>query len=440
MPDPPDPTPSFFSNLHWIPADTIYSVVIVLLLLLAAITTSSESAFFSLNPAEKDKLKAEDSKVSKIILDLLSNPRELIALLLISINFVNVGIVILSTMILDDVMIGKSETTKFLVEVFGITLMILITGEVIPKIYGAGNAMKVARVMALPMNYVRRMPPISWLKWLLLNGSSFIGKMGKKSIQISSDELEYAIAITKEESTSEDEHKLLEGIVKFGKTEADQIMTPRIEVAAISEDLKFNEVIRFVIDAGYSRIPVYKETSDNIIGIIYIKDLLPFLGQTEDFDWKSLLREPFFVPENKKIDDLLQEFRTIKMHMAIVVDEYGGANGIVTLEDILEEIVGDITDEYDEEDIEFKRLDDKNFLFEGRTALKDFYKVIDIDGDAFENDKGASETLGGFIVERSGRILKNKEFIVHSNVKLSVESSDKRRIKWIKVEILSSQD
>jgi gliding motility-associated protein GldE len=264
--------------------------------------------------------------------------------------------------------------------------------------------------------------------------------MGKKSIQISSDELEYAIAITKEESTSEDEHKLLEGIVKFGKTEADQIMTPRIEVAAISEDLKFNEVIRFVIDAGYSRIPVYKETSDNIIGIIYIKDLLPFLGQTEDFDWKSLLREPFFVPENKKIDDLLQEFRTIKMHMAIVVDEYGGANGIVTLEDILEEIVGDITDEYDEEDIEFKRLDDKNFLFEGRTALKDFYKVIDIDGDAFENDKGASETLGGFIVERSGRILKNKEFIVHSNVKLSVESSDKRRIKWIKVEILSSQD
>jgi gliding motility-associated protein GldE len=403
------------------------------LLILAAITTSSESAFFSLNPQEKDRLKSENSKISGIILDLLSKPRELIALLLISINFVNVGIVILSTLILNKMMDGYSEVSKLLVEIFGITLLILITGEVIPKIYGANNASKVTRFMALPIDVIRRTPPISWLKSLLVNGTNFIGRIGGKHVRISSDELEQAIAITTDDNSSSDEQKLLEGIVKLGKTEVVQIMTPRIEMSSIPSNIPFSEVIEFVLEFGYSRIPIHKESADNVIGILYIKDLLPHLKQSDEFQWLDLMRKPFFVPENKKIDNLLQEFRSMKMHLAVVVDEYGGASGIVTLEDILEEIVGDITDEFDDDQVEYKRMEDGSFAFEGRTSLKDFYKIMDIDGDEFERVKGDAETIGGFIVEQAGRILKNKESITQGDIKLTVIASDKRRIKWVKV-------
>ena len=436
MPDPSEPIRPILAEATWTTTETIYVSIIIFLLVIAAVTTSSESAFFSLNPKEKDKLKGDGSKTSQIILDLLAKPRELIALLLISINFVNVGIVILSTLILNKMMAGYSEVAKLLVEIFGITLLILITGEVIPKIYGANNAAKVSRFMALPIDVLRKTPPISWLKNLLVNGTSFIGRIGGKNVRISSDELEQAIAITTEESTSEDEQKLLEGIVKLGKTEAVQIMTPRIEIAAMADQVLFSEVISFVLSAGYSRIPVYKNGTDNVIGILYIKDLLPHLSQGDSFEWQSLLRKPFFIPENKKIDDLLQEFRSMKMHMAIVVDEYGGACGIVTLEDILEEIIGDITDEFDDGSVEFKRLDDGSFAFEGRTSLNDFYKILEIEGEEFERVKGDAETIGGFIVEQSGRILKNKESITNGNYKLTVISSDKRRIKWVKVQLL----
>lgn len=432
MPDP-SPIRPLLAQVSWTNTETTYSSIIVLLLILAAITTSSESAFFSLNPQEKDRLKSENSKISGIILDLLSKPRELIALLLISINFVNVGIVILSTLILNKMMDGYSEVSKLLVEIFGITLLILITGEVIPKIYGANNASKVTRFMALPIDVIRRTPPISWLKSLLVNGTNFIGRIGGKHVRISSDELEQAIAITTDDNSSSDEQKLLEGIVKLGKTEVVQIMTPRIEMSSIPSNIPFSEVIEFVLEFGYSRIPIHKESADNVIGILYIKDLLPHLKQSDEFQWLDLMRKPFFVPENKKIDNLLQEFRSMKMHLAVVVDEYGGASGIVTLEDILEEIVGDITDEFDDDQVEYKRMEDGSFAFEGRTSLKDFYKIMDIDGDEFERIKGDAETIGGFIVEQAGRILKNKESITQGDIKLTVIASDKRRIKWVKV-------
>ena len=435
MPDP-SPIRPLLAQVLWTNTETIYTSIIVFLLILAAITTSSESAFFSLNPQEKDRLKSENSRISKIILDLLSKPRELIALLLISINFVNVGIVILSTLILNKMMEGYSEVSKLLVEIFGITLLILITGEVIPKIYGANNASKVTRFMALPIDVIRKTPPISWLKALLVNGTSFIGRIGGKNVRISSDELEQAIAITSDENSSGDEQKLLEGIVKLGKTEAVQIMTPRIEMSSIPNNIPFSKVIEFVLEFGYSRIPIHKESADNVIGILYIKDLLPHLKETDEFAWLDLIRKPFFIPENKKIDDLLQEFRGMKMHLAVVVDEYGGASGIVTLEDILEEIVGDITDEFDDDQVDYKKMEDGSFAFEGRTSLKDFYKILEIEGEEFERDKGDSETIGGFIVEQSGRILKNKESITQGNFKLSVISSDKRRIKWVKVQLL----
>ena len=435
MPDP-SPIRPLLAQVSWTNTETIYTSIIVFLLILAAITTSSESAFFSLNPQEKDRLKSENSRISKIILDLLSKPRELIALLLISINFVNVGIVILSTLILNKMMEGYSEVSKLLVEIFGITLLILITGEVIPKIYGANNASKVTRFMALPIDVIRKTPPISWLKALLVNGTSFIGRIGGKNVRISSDELEQAIAITSDDNSSGDEQKLLEGIVKLGKTEAVQIMTPRIEMSSIPNNIPFSKVIEFVLEFGYSRIPIHKESADNVIGILYIKDLLPHLKETDEFPWLDLIRKPFFIPENKKIDDLLQEFRGMKMHLAVVVDEYGGASGIVTLEDILEEIVGDITDEFDDDQVDYKKMEDGSFAFEGRTSLKDFYKILEIEGEEFERDKGDSETIGGFIVEQSGRILKNKESITQGNFKLSVISSDKRRIKWVKVQLL----
>jgi gliding motility-associated protein GldE len=288
--------------------------------------------------------------------------------------------------------------------------------------------------MALPIMTLKAVPPLSWLKELLLLGSRIINnKTRRKGIKITTDELEQALALTKEDNTSDEEQKILEGIVKFGNTEACQIMKSRMDVTGIEEEATAEAVLQVILDSGYSRIPIYKESFDNVIGILYIKDLLPHLNESIDFNWNNLIRKPLFIPENKKIDDLLKEFLTKKMHMAIVVDEYGGASGLITLEDILEEIVGDIADEFDDEEIVYTKIDDQTYLFEGRTALVDFYKVLGIDGKEFDLQKKDSDTLGGFIVEQAGRILKNNEFIVFETFKLIVESSDKRRIKMVKI-------
>ena len=417
----------------------VYFVIIFFLLFVCAVMSGSESALFSIKPEEKNKLKSEDSKEAKTIIHLLSNPRDLLATILIVNNFVIVGIVILATFVLDEEFPTKpgNELIRFLIEVVGITFMILLIGEVIPKIYATNNAEKASRWVARPLYLISRTPPVSWLKWVLVSGSKFISLSKKQSANISADELEHAIALTKESATSDGEQKLLEGIVKFGRTEASQIMKPRIEMAALDADSNFKEVLAFVLEAGYSRIPVYKENTDNVIGILYIKDLLPYLSNDQDFNWITVIRKPFFIPENKKINDLLQEFRNMKMHLAVVVDEYGGASGIITLEDILEEIVGDITDEFDDDEISYQKLDDTTYIFEGRTTLNDFYKVVGSDGKEFEALKGDAETIGGFINEQAGRIMKNKEFITQGNFKLIIESSDKRRVKQVRVLITS---
>lgn len=418
-------------------SNTIVSfIVLVLLLCLSAMASGSESAFFSLGPNEKETLKHEDSKAAKTVLKLLENPKELLATLLISNNFVNVGIVILSSYILEDFneVLPKNQTLRFIIEVIGITFMLLLIGEVIPKIYSTKNSLPIARAMALPIMTLKAVPPLSWLKELLLLGSRIINnKTRRKGIKITTDELEQALALTKEDNTSDEEQKILEGIVKFGNTEACQIMKSRMDVTGIEEAATAEAVLQVILDSGYSRIPIYKESFDNVIGILYIKDLLPHLNESIEFNWNSLIRKPLFIPENKKIDDLLKEFQTKKMHMAIVVDEYGGASGLITLEDILEEIVGDIADEFDDEEIVYTKIDDQTYLFEGRTALVDFYKVLDIDGKEFDLQKRDSDTLGGFIVEQAGRILKNNEFIIFETFKLIVESSDKRRIKMVKI-------
>jgi gliding motility-associated protein GldE len=375
-------------------------------------------------------------------LKLLENPKELLAVLLITNNFVNVGIAIISSVLIE-MMLGPAnkgnETMRFLIEVIGITFTMLMLGEVIPKIYSSRNSVRTAKMMAFPISTFKSIPPISWLKNFLVHGTNLIQKNAKqRSVKITSDELEHALALTKEESTSEEEHKILEGIVKFGNTEACQVMRSRMDVVAIDESANYKELLELILDAGYSRVPVFNGSIDNVTGILYIKDLLPHLSKDESFKWQELTRKPFFIPENKKIDDLLKEFQEKKMHMAVVVDEYGGASGVVTLEDVLEEIVGDITDEFDDAEILHKRVDENTFLIEGKIALNDFYKILDIDGKDFDSIKGESDSLGGFIIENAGRILKNKEYFICSNVKLIVESSDKKRIKMIKVVVLNT--
>ncbi len=422
---------------------TIGLIVLVMLLILSALASGSEAAFFSLGPAEKEKLKLDESKAGKTVLELINNPQDLLATILITNNFVNVGIVILSSTLLGTLYPKENanETIRFIIEVIGITLILLLIGEVIPKIYGTKNSLLFAKLTAIPLNITRKVPPISWLKYILLNGSSLIQRLSRnKGVKITTNELEKALELTKDDDSSKEEHRILEGIVKFGNTDAKQIMKSRMDMVAIDSDKSFKEVLEIILESGYSRMPVFEERLDNVVGILYIKDLLPHLDKEDNFNWLELIRKPYFVPENKKIDDLLREFQSMKMHMAVVVDEYGGASGIVTLEDVLEEIVGDITDEFDDEEISYTKVDERTFVFEGRTALVDFYKVVDIDGKEFEQSKGDSETLGGFITETAGRILKNNEYILFDEIKLVVESSDKRRIKMIKVILPENKD
>jgi gliding motility-associated protein GldE len=411
-------------------------IIIVVLLICSAMVSASEVAFYSLSPHEKDLLKNEDTKSANLAKKLLDKPQELLATILIANNFVNVGIVIVSSSLLSQIYPENidNKTIRFILEVFLITFIILMIGEVIPKVYATKNGILITKFMAKPLSFFSKIPPFSWLKSFLTNGTNIINRYAKKrTIKISSDELEQALELTKEEATSEEEQKILEGIIKFGNTEVKQIMRSRMEVEAFDESSSFSQILEFILNAGYSRIPIYSKTFDNVIGILYIKDLLPYFDEGPDFEWKKLTRKPFFVPENKKIDDLLKEFQSKKMHMAVVVDEYGGASGIITLEDVLEEIIGEITDEFDEEDIVFQQEDENEYIFEGRTSLIDFYKVLEMDGKEFEALKGDSDSLGGFMIENAGRILRNKEFIRVKNVKLIVESSDKRRIKSIKV-------
>jgi gliding motility-associated protein GldE len=420
-----------------------YSLLLLVLLSLSALISAAEAAFFYLSPLDKGGLVNDLSKSGVAVSKLLNKPQQLLATILISNNFINVAIVIVSNILLGGIMESMridNETIRFAIDVFAITLVLLLVGEVIPKIYATKNALAYAKFIAVPLLILNDLPPFSWLKTGLVNGSNIITKYSKKKgIKISTDDLEHALALTKENSSSsEGEHKILEGIVKFGNTDVKQIMTSRMDVDALKDDLNFKEVLDLIVEYGYSRLPVFSGTFDNILGILFIKDLLPHLDKDESFDWKALIRKPFFVPENKKIDDLLKEFQGKKVHMAIVVDEYGGASGVVTLEDVLEEIVGDITDEFDEDSISFKKIDDTTFEVEGKTALNDFYKILDIDGKDFELIKGESDSLGGFIVENAGRILKNNEFFICSDIKLIVISSDKKRVKMVKVVLLKT--
>lgn len=432
-----DPEPT--QLLNFIPVDNLSSILGVLLLFIllacSALISGAEVAFFSLTRADIDNGLEEKNGVFQIISRLLERPKKLLATILVANNFINIAIVILFAS-LSEMMFNKIAIywLQFLLEVVVVTFLILLFGEIIPKIYANRNRTKFAMLMAKPLKVLDFLfSPIS----LPMRSVTIAihNKLGRQKSNISVDQLSQALELTGEHETTLEEQKILQGIVSFGNTYTKQVMRPRIDIFALCSDQKYLEIIPEIIENGYSRIPVYKETIDQVIGILYVKDLLPYIDRRQ-FDWTALLREPFFVPENKKLDDLMAEFQEKKVHLAVVVDEYGGTSGLVSLEDVIEEIVGDISDEFDDEDLTFSKIDNLNYTFDGKTPLKDFYKITGVDDALFEDHKGEAETIAGFLLEISGIFPRRGSKINYKNFVFTIEALDKKRIKQVKFTIL----
>ena len=404
------------------------------LLFCTAMVAAAEVALFSLSQKDLSDLSQQNPSKHLIINQLLAKPKKLLATILVANNFLHIAVVILFSFSLDKVFsMIAIPVVKFLVEVLLVTFLILLFGEVLPKVYASRNNIKFACFIAYPLLILNRLlSPIS----IPLRGlTNFIQeKLGKQKTNFSIDHLSQALELTSTEDTSHEEQKLLEGIVSFGNTDTKQVMSPRIDIFAVEIEETFSDILPKIIEKGYSRIPVYEDNIDHIKGVLFVKDLIPHIN-SDIFDWKTLLREPFFVPENKKLDDLLKDFQSMKSHLAIVVDEYGGTSGLVSLEDVIEEIVGDISDEFDEENINYSQIDATNFLFEGKINLKDFYRIISVNEELFEIRKGEAETLAGFILEILGNFPKKGQKVPIENCLFTIEVVDKKRIKQIKVTI-----
>ena len=412
-------------------------ILMVILVALSALLSGSEVAIFGLSNSQKLKLANDNKNKNSIrILKLIENPKKLLATILIGNNLVNVAIVIISSIVVKNILPNEPQSsfTNFIIQVILVTFIILLFGEVIPKVYANSYKIKFSRLMALPLSILKII--FNPLSNLLISSTSIIDKRVDKKIELlNPEELQHVLALTKDSVENNEEKKILEGISKFGNTDVKQIMTPRTDVVTFRKDLDFKSLINELKTTKFSRIPVYEESFDHIKGILYVKDLLGKINEKSKYDWSKLLRDAKFVPENKKLDDLLKEFQEEKTHIAIVVDEYGGSSGIVSLEDVLEEIVGDITDEFDERDVTFLKIDERNYLFDGKTSLVDFYKILNVDGSIFEKAKGESDTLAGFCIEQAGKILLKNEKITYDKYTFTIEASDKRRIKKIKIRI-----
>ncbi|HEA29829.1 MAG TPA: gliding motility-associated protein GldE [Leeuwenhoekiella sp.] len=438
----PDPA-SLIAQPEAFSVATVISIVTVLVLLIcSALISGTEVAFFSLTPADLELDPEKRTRKEALVIKLLDRPKKLLATILVANNFINIAIVLLFTG-LGEVLFADLESIKiwitdlrFIVEVVLVTFLILMFGEILPKVYASRNRVKFSHQMAYPMMVMDFIfTPISMpMRSVTLFMQT---RFGKQKANISVDQLSQALELTSEEDTSVEEQKILKGIVSFGNTDTKQVMKPRMDIFALNEASSYAEIIPHIIKNGFSRVPVYKENVDSISGILYVKDLLPHIDAI-DFEWTTLLREAYFVPENKKLDDLLNEFKDKRNHLAIVVDEYGGTSGLISLEDIIEEIVGDISDEFDDEDIIFSKLDDNNYIFEGKTSLKDFYKVIKLeDYSHFEEKKGEAETLAGFLLEISRGFPKKNEILVFDNYSFTIEVIDRKRIKQIKMTIMN---
>tara|TARA_Y100001933_G_C18973675_1_gene553682 strand:- start:554 stop:1798 length:1245 start_codon:yes stop_codon:yes gene_type:complete len=409
----------------------------LVLVVFSALLSGTEVAIFSLNNDDILKLKEEkESNRNKRVLELLENPKKLLATILIANNLVNVSIVMVSTFVMEKLFIidNMSEINLFIIQVIIVTFIILLFGEVIPKVYANNYNVSFSKLMSLPISILKKI--FSLLSDILISSTSIIDKkIEKKTNPFNADELEHALDLTKHSVENEDEKKILEGIVKFGQTDVKQIMTPRTDVTSFDTETDYKSLMKEFKNINFSRIPIYEETFDNIKGILYVKDLLSKIEEDVNFKWTKLLREAKFVPENKKLDDLLKEFQEERKHIAIVVDEYGGSSGIVTLEDVLEEIVGEITDEFDEEDITFQKIDNYNYIFDGKCTLIDIYKILEIEGENFELAKGEADTIAGFCIEQAGKIMLKNEKVNFDKYTFTVEAADKRKIKKVKVTI-----
>lgn len=429
-----DPEPSL-NFVYTVDLDLLFGFAgIFVLLFCSAVVSGAEVALFSLSQKDIDDTLQENLSTEKILSELLQRPKKLLATLLVANNFINIGVVILFSFIGSDLFAAvTSPVLKFIFEVIVVTFLLLLFGEVMPKVYASRNNVKFAKSIAYPISILDRLlSPIS----IPMRGATVYlhNKLGKQKTNFSVDQLSQALELTSTDETSTDEQKILEGIVSFGNTDTRQVMSPRIDIFALEITASFSEIYAKILEKGYSRIPVYRDNIDQIEGVLFIKDLLPHIDK-EQFDWTTLIREPFFVPENKKLDNLLKDFQSMKSHLAIVVDEYGGTSGLVSLEDVIEEIVGDISDEFDDEDINFSQIDDRNYLFEGKINLKDFYRIVDVNEEIFEENKGEAETLAGFILEISGNFPVKGQKITFENCLFTIEVVDKKRIKQIKVTI-----
>ena len=410
--------------------------ILLLLLLSSALVSGSEVAFFSLSPSYIKEAVNATSKPLRIIAHLRKNPRRLLAIILLLNNLINIATVLLFASMTSLFFESISQPSlRFLAEVGLITTIVLLFGEILPKIYANKNPEGFAKRMSIPIYLLDKYVffaltyPMSYLTFVLQK------RLGKTGSNISVDHLSQALEMTDDSETTKDEQKILKGIVTFGNTDTKQVMCPRIDVFALDEETSFTEVVSQIVSKGFSRVPVYRETIDTVIGVLYVKDLLSHFDK-ENYEWTKLLRAPYFVPENKKLDDLLQEFQVKRIHLAIVVDEYGGTSGVISLEDVIEQIVGDITDEFDETDISYSKLNDNTFVFDGKTSLQDFYAVTKLsNSDVFEQNKGESETIAGFLLEQLGSFPKVNTTFRFKKVVFTIEALDRKRIKQIKVQL-----
>lgn len=416
--------------------DLIKILLIITLLICSALISGSEVAFFSLSKTDLKKISSSNAKNLKLISFLRSDPRRLLATLLVSNNFINISIVLLLASFgqLFDVVFFPNWL-NFVLEVGFITALILLFGEILPKVYANRKPISFSKKMAFPVRFIDKYL-FFFLTIPMSRMTKFIqDKLVFKKPNLSVDKLSDAFDLTDKSETSKEEKKILKGIISFGSTEVKQVMKPRIDVFSVSKTMSYFDLIKKVRENRYSRIPVYDETIDNITGVIYLKDLFPHLNE-KNFNWTTLVREPYFIPENKKLDDLLNEFQKLKNHMAIVVDEYGGNSGIITLNDIVEEIVGEINDEFDQDDIICNKIDNSTFVFEGKVNLTDLYRILKIrDIKIFENIKGDSETLGGFLLEQIGFFPKKNFKLKLKGIEFKVIEVNRKRIKNVLVKI-----
>ena len=422
-----------------LPIDEIWVqlTLVLFLLISSALISGAEVAFFSLQiKSLEDTEDAELTQSIRRVISLLKKPKRLLATILVANNFINIAIVLLFASLSKTIFKSiENQLIVLFIEIGIITTIILIFGEILPKIYANRNALAFSKRMAPIIRFLDKFL-LFWVTYPMSQTTIFLERrLGDKKNQLSVDQLSQALELTGEDETTSDEQRILEGIVNFGSTDTREVMCPRIDMFALSDELTLEEIIPLILDQGFSRIPVFNEKKDNIKGILYIKDLLPNL-KTPNYEWQTLLKPPIYVPENKKLDDLLKEFQQKKNHLAIVVDEYGGTSGLITLEDIMEEIVGDISDEFDEQDLSYSKLDENTFIFEAKISLKDFFRIIKLEEtEIFETIKGDAETLAGLLLEITKKFPKRGQKIKFEGYQFIIEEIGKFRIKQVKVSL-----